>query len=97
MPVALLARQGFLVAFTAASASWLRWVQQRVLPGPARFLAAAPVVAACLCAPLLFDPVTETPALIASINLPWLSNTVVSWLCRQQSCWVCECLPAHRS
>lgn len=77
MPTVLLARIAFLVVFTAAAAAWLCWVQRRVRPGATRCLAAAPVISAFLLAPLLFDPATETSALIASINLPWLSNTVV--------------------
>ena len=84
--IALALRACFLVALTAASTAWLRWVQRRVPPGPARFIAAAPVMATYLLAPLLFDTATEVAAVVGSINLPWLSNTVVSFGASHAAC-----------
>lgn len=84
--IALALRACLLVSLTAASAAWLRWVQRRVPPGPARFIAAAPVMATYLLAPLLFDTATEVAAVVGSINLPWLSNTVVSFGASHAAC-----------
>lgn len=72
---ALPLREAFVVLVTLVSAAWLRR-HELVPPGRRRFGPAAPVLAAFLAAPLLFDPF-EPAQIVMSINYPWIGTCAV--------------------
>lgn len=73
-------REAALVLLTLATASYLNMLSARLPPGGKRLVAALPVFAAFLAAPLLYDRATEPASIVIAINFPWLSNMNASKL-----------------
>lgn len=90
--LALHTRALLCAALGAAAAAHL-WAHRHMPAGWGRLAVALPVLAVLQLPPFLFNPLTETWAVVLSLNFPWLSVCAVrveQWHCCRLAAWQCQ-------